>query len=393
MHLIRRSRLPRGQRILFAVVLMQLMTPGSGEAAEPTQPFSRQTVVSIAGQTFLINGRPTYPGRIYRGMSVEGLLMNSRMVQGTFDDQNPQTRKNWDYPDGPFNADRNTCEFLAAMPSWREAGMLSFTINLQGGSPRGYSQLKDQEWQNSAINPDGSLRDDYFGRLAQILDKADELGMAPILGIFYFGQQHKMNDDEGAVSRALDNTIDWLLERRYANVMIEIANECDDPAYDSIIRPARAHELIERARQRSAGKVSSPAKRLLVSTSFGGGKIPPANVIAVADFLLLHGNGVAQPDQIRKMVDQTRRSNAYREQPVLFNEDDHFDFEKPDNNMLAAVSRYASWGYFDYRMRGEGFEQGYQSIPVDWSISSERKKRFFGLLKEMTGNGARPNGQ
>jgi hypothetical protein len=386
MHSIKRSRTSLGQHILLAIVLMQFALFGSAHAAEPSRPPARQTVVSISGQAFLINGRPTYPGRTYQGMKVEGLLMNSRMVQGIFDDQNPETRKNWDYPDGPFSADRNTREFLAAMPAWRQSGMLSFTINLQGGSPRGYSQLKDQVWQNSAINADGSLRDHYLARLAQILDKADELGMAPILGIFYFGQQHKMNDDEEAVIRAVDNTIDWLLERSYTNVMIEIANECDDPAYDSIIRPARAHELIERVKQRSAGKVSSPAKRLLVSTSFGGGKIPPDNVIAAADFVLLHGNGVAQPDQIRKMVDQTRGSKAFHDQPVLFNEDDHFDFDKPDNNLLAAVSRYASWGYFDYRMRGEGFEQGYQSVSVDWSISSERKKGFFRLLKEITEN-------
>jgi hypothetical protein len=71
--------------------------------------------------------------------------------------------------------------------------------------------------------------------------------------------------------------------------------------------------------------------------------------------------------------------------PILFNEDDHFDFDKPDNNMLAAVSEYASWGYFDYRMRGEGFDEGYQSIPVNWGISSERKRGFFRLLREMTG--------
>jgi hypothetical protein len=30
-----------------------------------------------------------------------------------------------------------------------------------------------------------------------------------------------------------------------------------------------------------------------------------------------------------------------------FNEDDHFDFDKPVNNMLAAIGWYASWGYFD----------------------------------------------
>ena len=348
----------------------------------------RRTVVAIEGQAFHINGRPTYAGRTYKGMKVEGLLMNSRMVQGIFDDRNPQTRRNWDYPDGPFDAERNTREFIAAMPGWREAGLVSFTINLQGGSPQGYSKLNEQVWLNSAIDPDGSLREEYMARLQRILDKADELGMAPILGIFYFGQQHKMNDDEAAVVRAVDDTVDWLTARGYRNVLIEIANECNHDGYDPVIKPPRAHELIERAKRRSAGKVDSPARRLLVSTSFTGGVVPTDNVIGAADFVLLHGNGVGQRDRIRKMVDDTRASKAYRGQPVLYNEDDHFDFDKPDNNMLAAVSRYAGWGYFDYRMRGEGFEQGYQSVPVDWTISSDRKRGFFDLLKDMTGGDA-----
>jgi hypothetical protein len=32
-------------------------------------------------------------------MRIEGLLMNSRMVQGIFDDLNPATRDMWVYPD------------------------------------------------------------------------------------------------------------------------------------------------------------------------------------------------------------------------------------------------------------------------------------------------------
>jgi hypothetical protein len=36
-------------------------------------------------------------------------------------------------------------------------------------------------------------------------------------------------------------------------------------------------------------------------------------------------------------------------------------------------------------MAGEGFCEGYQSMPVDWSISSERKRGFFRLLAEITG--------
>jgi hypothetical protein len=71
--------------------------------------------------------------------------------------------------------------------------------------------------------------------------------------------------------------------------------------------------------------------------------------------------------------------------PILFNEDDHFDFDRPVNNFTAAVSEHASWGYFDFRMKGEGFDEGYQSVPANWGISSARKRAFFSLLGAITG--------
>ena len=80
------------------------------------------------------------------------------------------------------------------------------------------------------------------------------------------------------------------------------------------------------------------------------------------------------PARIAEMVRQTRKVPGYRPMPILFNEDDHFDFDKPANNFAAALGEYASWGYFDYRMKGEGFDDGYQSVPVNWGISSARKR-------------------
>ena len=135
-----------------------------------------------------------------------------------------------------------------------------------------------------------------------------------------------------------------------------------------------------------AQSITRRGQRLLVSTSFNGGTIPHPNVVAAADFLLLHGNGVSDPDQIARMVQETRKVKGYRPMPILFNEDDHFDFDKPRNNFIAAVSEYASWGYFDFRMKGEGFDEGYQSVPVNWGISSARKRGFFDLVETMTGS-------
>lgn len=348
--------------------------------ASAAAPPQRHTEVSIQGQAFLINGRPTYAGRSYQGMAIEGLLMNARLVQATFDDLNPETRARWAYPDGPWDPERNTREFLAAMPVWRAHGLLAFTVNLQGGSPEGYSRL--QPWHNSAFTADGSLRPDFMARMERVLDRADELGMVVILGLFYFGQDERLAD-EAAVVRGVDSAVDWVLERGYRNVLIEVNNECNVHYDHAILQPERVHELIERAKSHQR-----EGRRLLVSTSYGGGTIPRENVARVSDFLLLHGNGVKQPDRIRKMVDDTRALPEYRGQPILFNEDDHFDFDQPDNNMLAAVSRYASWGYFDFRMKGEGFDEGYQSVPVNWGIGSARKRGFFDLLRRMTDTGA-----
>jgi hypothetical protein len=130
---------------------------------------------------------------------------------------------------------------------------------------------------------------------------------------------------------------------------------------------------------------SSPESTVRESKRRTRRKFTADEVILAADFLLIHGNGVSDPDRIRRMVRQTRSAPGYAAKPVLFNEDDHFDFCKPINNCIAALSEHASWGYFDFRMRGEGFEDGFQSVPVDWGIGSERKVAFFRLISEITG--------
>jgi len=325
------------------------------------------TTVSIDGDRFLINGRVTYPGCTFKDKKIEGLLLNSRMVQGIFDDENPATRSRWKYADtGTWDPERNTREFVAAMPEWRSRGLLAFTINFQGGSPEGYS--KEQPWVNSTFRADGSLKSEYLGRMRRILDRAGELGMVAIVGYFYFGQDQRLQDEQ-AVKAATTNATRWLRQQGYRHVLIEIANECDNRAYDhDILRPARIPELI--------ALVKSIEPRFYAGASFNGGSIPAANVVAASDFLLMHGNGVKEPARIAEMVRKARALPTYRPMPILFNEDDHFDFDRPENNMVAAIGEYASWGYFD--------PEGYQSPPVNWGITTPRQKAFFGLVEQIT---------
>jgi hypothetical protein len=340
---------------------------------------TNSTKVSIVGEQFYINGKPTYEGKSWNGKSIEGLLFNSRMVQGIFDDLNPATRDMWQYPDTKiWDPERNTTEFIAAMPDWYLQGLVAFTINLQGGSPQGYSKF--QPWHNSAIDSLGDLRSAYMDRLERIIDRADELGMVVLLGIFYFGQDERLVD-EAAVIHAVENTVDWIFEHDYKNVTIELANECDNRKYlHEIIKKDNIHKLmrIVKGKKKDGWKIP-------VGTSFNGGSIPSPNVVKASDFILIHGNGVHKPQRITEMVAKTRGVDGYKPMPIVFNEDDHFDFDKPNNNFIAAINSGASWGFFDFRMDGEGYSHGYQSVPVNWQISSPRKVAFFDKLKEITG--------
>ncbi|HWR99121.1 MAG TPA: hypothetical protein VN249_00825 [Prolixibacteraceae bacterium] len=361
--------------LLLTLLICALLSNPTGSSAKPQK--TKRTTVSIQGEKFLINGKPTYQGRKWQGHSIEGLLMNSRMVQGIFDDTNPATAGQWVYPDTKkWDADRNTNEFILAMDDWYAKGLLAFTINLQGGSPVGYG---NNGWINTAIDSKGELKPDYMERLEKILNRADEKGMVVILGIYYFGQDQVL-ENEAAVIKGVDNTIDWLFSKNYKNILIEINNEANVKYDHAILQPERVDELIRRVKSKEHNGF-----RFLAGTSYGGGKIPLENVVACSDFILIHGNGVKNPLQISEMVKKTREVKGYLPMPILFNEDDHFNFDQPSNNFTEAVKAYASWGYFDYRMKDEGFDDGYQSVPVNWGISSPRKKAFFDKLEEITG--------
>jgi hypothetical protein len=353
----------------FWLILISILSCQTGK---------KNTVVEIKGEQFYVNGKPTYEGRTWKGHKVEGLLINSRMVQGIFDDLNPETRKLFGYPDtGEWDPDRNTAEFMEGMEEWKKYGLNSFTINMQGGSPTGYG---NKEWYNSAFFADGRLRPDYMDRLKLILDKADDMEMVVILGFFYFGQDQNL-DDEQAVINAVKNSVNWLFEEGYRNVLIEINNECNVKAYvHEILMPDRVHELIDLVKS-----MNNNGNRFLVSTSYGGNTVPKPNVVKSADFLLIHGNGVDTTEKMETLIKNTRSVEGYRTMPVVNNEDDHYDFDKNKNNFTTSVENYVSWGFFDYRRDGESFEEGYQSVPVDWGINSERKRGFFNLVEEITG--------
>ena len=124
--------------------------------------------------------------------------------------------------------------------------------------------------------------------------------------------------------------------------------------------------------------------------------LPTEAVVAASDFVLLHGNGIHDPDEIAARVDRVRGLATWRPMPILYNEDDHFDFDRPWNNFTAALSRRAGWGYFDPGEAAGGgstfgdYREGFQNPPIDWSIGTPRKRAFFEFLREVSRRASPP---
>jgi iduronate 2-sulfatase len=354
--------------------------PNAAAPALKAEAPVRKTTVSIQGDDIHINGKPTYEGRTWNGHRIEGLLINNRLVNATFDDLNPETVTRWAYPDTKkWDTERNVSEFIAAMPEMKAHGVLGITLNFQGGSPEGYS--KGQPWENHPFNADGTLRPAFTDRMKRVLDEADRLGMVPIVGYFYFGQSGRLKTDENCI-RATDTLSKWLLDGGWRNVLVEINNESSPGYRPEILRPDRVHELIARVRDTK----SADGRRLLVGTSFPVKVMPTAEVVRASDFILLHGNGFPDAEALLAKATASRALAPEHKIPLLINEDDHNDFAEPHGRLQACTAAHISWGWFDWRRKDEAFEEGYQSMPANWGLSSKRKREFHAKVAEITGS-------
>ena len=156
------------------------------------------------------------------------------MVQGIFDDLEPRTRPMWAYPDtGRWDPERNTRSSWPPCPPGGVTACWPSPSTSREAVPQGYTKGR-QPWHNSALDERGELRPAYMARLERILDRADELGMVVILGIFYFGQDERLRDEQ-AVIRGLDAAIDWVLDRSL--------HECPDRGEQRVqrrVRPRRS---------------------------------------------------------------------------------------------------------------------------------------------------------
>lgn len=373
-----------------------------------------KTKVSFNGEKILINGRPTYEGC----KGAEGLLFNIRTVNATFDDtlgkvdywDDDGTRPENDYAGygkwcSPESAYANTQRFIKSLPDYKSWGILGINLNFQGGHPvqfktwipkasgsaNSHANGQRDFLHNSGFREDGSIDEDYAARIGSVIEACDGLGMVVILQLFYFGQDTVFTCED-SIKAAVDSTVDFVCQRGYTNVLIEIANEVMQWHYHhSILKPSRVAELILRARERAEKQYG---RSLPVSTSEAALLAPKEwtleqidTVYEASDFVLLHGgDGLDHGDigdhtEVAKKIDLIRSRPWYREspKPIIFNESDGclaFD---------AVVKRGASFGLHSGKYL--------QTVwPPKWGVWDNETMWFYRRVRELTGEQNRQTG-
>lgn len=313
---------------------------GAAVARQPTEA-QRKTRLTIKNGKWHLNDQVTYPGT-----RAEGLLMNVRMVNSTFEDlKKPE-----------FDAESNTARFIEKIPEYVGHGVRAFTLCLQGGMP-GYEGAL-----NSAFTPDGSLRESYLARVRKVIEACDQQGAAVILGLYYQRQSGILRGDE-AVRAGVVNAAQWVQRSGFQNVALEIANEYPHRgfAHELLKSPTGQAGLINLARETAPG--------LLVSSSgYGDGKLHD-EVARASDFLLIHFNGtpVAEiPARIKALEKHGK--------PIVCNEDDKTGAEAA-RGAEASVANGASWGLMLNRLN--------QYQPFEFK-GAQDDRVVYEKLKELT---------
>jgi hypothetical protein len=308
------------------------------------------TVLSIAGEKFLINGRLTYEDA---GASEEmrGLLMNARFVQGVFDDAADRTRFN--RFGRTFDPEANTDALIAELPAWYAAGLRAITVGFQGGGPCFTMMQNSNTISNNPYSEDGLTIDPkYLARMARILDAADKLGMVVIVSLFYVSQVQRLGGVH-AILNAVRTASAFLKEGGWRNVIVEIANEYNLPNFSStpIIQQAQGMVVLMELARKESG--------LPVGCSGCGGAVE-CEVAQASDVVLIHCNGMSRQQTVQ-LIQRARKFAPGK--PVVCNED-----SQALGNMQVCMDMGASWGYYNNMTK--------QEPPTDWSIT-RGEDQFF----------------
>lgn len=318
-----------------------------------------QTHVTKKGEDFYINGKKTYSELKDCDEKYHGLLMNARFIQGLFNEKlNPARFNRFGRI---FDPDKNTEDLIQNLPQWYHHGLRAITIGMQGGGACNTVNNFTREMNPYAYDG-SSIEKETLQRLSKIIEAADTLGMVIIVSYFY-GSMSRFLVDDNAVIEATKTTSNYLRDKGYTNVIIEVANEhnIDDFAIHPILKEEKGIvTLMDIARRESGG--------MLVGCSGTGGYFSPI-IVQNSDVILIHGNNLTKTE-FYTLIKKCKE--AQPDTPLVCNED-----SAASSRLEVAFDQHVSWGYYNNMTK--------QEPPTDWSITKGEDEVFATRLATFLG--------
>ena len=264
----------------------------------PRYKTDRFYVRGSAGSTWQL----TYSGSAYRRQA-RGKLMLLRLAQSLFDDERLEGQA--------FDPDRNTQQVIDALDFYKQHGVLAISVGLQGDNPRYNDQVKGVSGKEaatdgnkkgalvSAFRSDGSLKPEWLSRLERLLTAANERGMVVCL-VYFHPRQDEIFEAPRMIATAAKNITDWLIEKNFRNVVINVADEwdLDGRSWDHArFIPDNIDRFVELIRER----FNHADYTLPIGAASSGRMTYPDSLAQVCDVVLLHGNGRTPGEKLGRL--------------------------------------------------------------------------------------------
>ena len=282
--------------------------------------------------------------------------------------------------DNHFDIAKNKRGFIENLTDWKKSGVNLITVGLQSPNPfeeyykkaREQDKSKDISFNSSALNPDGSLNFDYLENAEEIIKAADNLGFAVLVNILSSACED-IFDDEFAILNGVFNAVDWLLDKNFSNVLVNLTDISHTFYKSSVLNGGRIINILKSVREKVKDNIICGAG-IKSFTNISEKNI--GEYIKMSDFIPFYSkpkhNTIKMLDNIYFFKSKLREINIDREVPIIMAKGDDLS-EKYNsygkNNLIEALENGVSWCYYD--------RDGFIIFPVDWDKNSSLEKRRF----------------
>ncbi len=320
------------------------------------------TVLSLDGTKFRLNGALTYSEIPDCPTENHGLLMNSRMIQGVFDEHSDPSRfarfgfEKWD-------PEAQTQRLIDSLPEWKRFGLRAITVGFQGGGP--CFTIDNHTIENNPFGPNGnSIDPSYAKRMDRVIRACDALGLVTIVSYFYSAQM-RFFENEQAIVNAVRTASRWLKNQSYTNVIIEIANEHNLGEFEKYApichSPYGMTKLIHTAQEESSG--------IPVGCS-GYGNTVTEQIAHASDVVLIHGNDCTRQELYELIL---KAKSFAPDKPIVVNED-----SQAISNLDVCVREGVSWGYYNNATKQEPPSR-FEILPGEDTFFAYRMAKALGI--------------